>query len=163
MDILFKIINPPSASSEWFIRFELEQAASLGRKFTLIPRIYGGSTSADSTMPVYHIYLGGLNKSARKGLLPFVGLEFMEKSGRNVLAAGIDLQYNFWKSNYLILRANGASTSFYPEEILAFDKVFSGFGLTLGNLSLIGPIELTLMRPNYRKELTFYVNIGYYF
>jgi NTE family protein len=87
----------------------------------------------------------------------------MEKSGRNVLAAGIDLQYNFWKSNYLIFRANAANTGFYPEDILAFDNVFSGFGLTLGNLSLIGPVELTLMRPNYRKELIFYVNIGYYF
>ncbi len=163
LEVDYKFIKPPSAKPDWFIRFNLEKAVGMGRKFTLIPRFYGGSTSADSSMRVYHLYLGGLNKTTRKGLMPFVGLDFMEKSGRNILAAGIDLQYNFWRSNYLIFRANGANTSYSPEDMFLFENVFSGFGLTLGNLSLIGPIELTLMRPNYRKELIFYVNIGYYF
>ncbi len=163
MGAIYKFIKPPSAKPEWFMRFNLEQAISFGGRFAVIPRIYGGATSADSSLRVYHLYLGGLNITARKGMLPFVGLEFMEKSGRNVLAAGIDLQYNFWKSNYLTLRASGASISHNPEDLLLFNDVFSGYGVSLGNLSLIGPIELTLMRPNYRRELIFYVNIGYYF
>ena len=159
----YKFIKNPSASPHWFFRFSMEQAASFGKRFTLIPRAYGGNTSADSNLQIYKLYLGGLNKSPRKGLLPFVGLDFMERSGRNVLALGLDFQYNFWKSNYLVFRVNAANTSDQPEELLFFNDVFSGFGLTLGNLSLIGPIELTLMRPNYRKELIFHVNIGYYF
>jgi NTE family protein len=92
-----------------------------------------------------------------------VGLDFMERSGRNVLAFGLDLQYNFWKSNYLVFRANAANITENLEDLFLFEYPFSGFGLTLGNLSLIGPVEITLMRPNYRKELIFYVNIGYYF
>jgi len=160
---VYKYMKPPSSSPEWFIRFKLEQAASFGGRFAVIPRIYGGATSADSSLRVYHLYLGGLNIAARKGMLPFVGLAFMEKSGRNVMAAGIDLQYNFWRSNYLTFRVNGASISHNPEDLLLFNNAISGYGVSLGNLSLIGPIELTLMRPNYRKELIFYVNIGYYF
>ncbi len=163
IDALYKFIKNPGTNPHWFLRFNMEQAASIGRRFTIIPRAFGGSTTADSSLQVYRFYLGGLNKSPRKGLLPFVGLDFMEQPGRNALAFGIDFQYNFWKSNYLILRANAANTSEKLEELLFFDNVFSGFGLTLGNLSLIGPVELTLMRPNYRRELIFYVNIGYYF
>ena len=160
---LYKFINNPITAPDWFLRLNLEQAASFGRRFTMIPRLYGSFTSADSSLLIYHSYLGGLNKTPRKGLLPFVGLNFMERSGRNALVFGLDLQYNFWKSNYLVFRANAANTAWDTEDLLFFDKVFSGYGLTLGNMSLIGPIELTLMRSNHRKEFIFYVNIGYYF
>jgi len=163
LGILYKFIKGPEPEPDWFLRFNLEQSISIRRKFTIIPQIYGGSTSADSSLQVYHFYLGGLNREPRKGLLPFTGLDFMEKSGRSVLAFGLNFQYNLWKSNYLIFRANTASLSDTPQEVIFFDNTFSGFGLTYGNLSLIGPIEFTLMRPSYRRGLSFYVNIGYYF
>jgi NTE family protein len=158
-----KFITSPASPPAWFLRFEFEQVAGIGRNFALIPRVYGGSTTADSSLRVYNFYMGGLNRTSRKGLMPFVGLDFMERSGRNVLAFGLDLQYNFWKSNYLVFRANAANITENLEDLFLFEYPFSGFGLTLGNLSLIGPVEITLMRPNYRKELIFYVNIGYYF
>ncbi len=160
---LYKYIKPASASPVWFLRLNLEQAIGIGKRFAIIPRLYGGATSADSSLRVYQFYLGGLNRSPRKGLLPFAGLDFMEKSGKNAIAFGVDLQYNFWRSSYLVLRANAANTSMLMEDLLLFTNAFSGFGLTLGNMSLIGPVELTLMRPGYRRELIFYVNIGYYF
>ncbi|MFC2113591.1 patatin-like phospholipase family protein, partial [Bacteroidota bacterium] len=162
-DANFKFINGEAEAPEWFMRANMEQALSIGRKFTIIPRLYGGSTSADSNLQVYHFYLGGLDKESIKGLLPFVGLNFMERSGRNALVAGLDLQYNIWKSNYLILKANFANTSYEPADLLLLENVFSGFGITYGNHSLIGPIELTLMRPGYRKGVVFYVNLGYHF
>jgi NTE family protein len=160
---LYKFIKNSSSTPVSFFRFEFEQAAGIGQKFTLIPRVYGGSSGADTTQKVYQFYLGGLNRDARKGLMPFAGLDFMERSGRNVLALGLDFQYNFWKSNYLVFRANAANITDNLEDLFLFEHPFSGFGLTLGNLSLIGPVELTLMRPNFRKDLIFYVNIGYYF
>jgi NTE family protein len=162
-DTYYKFIKGSLEQPDWFLRINLEQAVSIGRRFTLIPRVYGGATSADSNLQVYHIYLGGLDKEPNKGLLPFVGLDFMEQSGRNAVVVGLDMQYNFWKSNYLIFRVNAANLAYYPEDLFLFDNGFSGFGLTYGNLSLVGPIELTLMRPSYRKGLTFYVNFGYYF
>ena len=160
---LYKFVKNSSSTPISFFRFEFAQAAGMGRKFALIPRVYGGMSGADTTQRGYQFYLGGLNRNPRKGLLPFAGLDFMERSGRNVVAFGLDLQYNFWKSNYLVFRANAANITDRLEDLFLFEYPFSGFGLTLGNLSLIGPIELTLMRPNYRKELIFYVNIGYYF
>jgi len=76
LGILYKFIKGPVAEPDMFLRFNLEQAISIGRKITIIPQVYGGSTTADSTLQVYHFYLGGLNKDPRKGLLPFAGLDF---------------------------------------------------------------------------------------
>lgn len=163
MEALFKYIKNPTEPPITFLRFNLEHAIGIGRRLTFIPRAYGGFTSADTSVMTYQFYLGGLNKTPRKGMLPFVGLDFMERSGRNVIAAGLDIQYNFWRSNYLVLRANAANTDQYLENMILFDNIFSGFGLTYGNLSFIGPVEFTLMSPGYRSELVFYVNIGYYF
>ncbi len=142
---------------------EFEQAARLGDRFTLLPRVYGGLSTADSSLRIYQFYLGGLNRTQRKGILPFAGLDFMEQSGRNAVVLGLDLQYNFWRSNYLVLRTNVGITSWELEDILLFESAFSGFGLTLGNMSLIGPIEFTLMRSTLRNDFLFYINIGYYF
>ena len=83
--------------------------------------------------------------------------------GRNAFVLGLDLQYNFWRSNYLVLRSNTGITSWEPEDLLLFESAFSGLGLTLGNMSLIGPVEFTIMRSNLRAETLFYINIGYYF
>ncbi len=159
----YKFINDQDLNYTHFIRLEFEQAARISNRFTLLPRAYGGISTADSSLRIYQFYLGGLNRSQRKGLLPFAGLDFMEKSGRNAFILGLDLQYNFWKSNYLVLRSNMGNTSWELEDMLLFEKAFSGFGLTLGNMSLIGPIEFTLMRSNLRNTYLFYINIGYYF
>ncbi len=61
------------------------------------------------------------------------------------------------------LRTNIGNTDWELEDILLFESAFSGIGLTLGNMSLIGPIEFTLMRSNVRDSFLFYMNIGYYF
>ncbi len=160
---LYKFINDQELNSYHFLRMEFEQAARLGNRFTLLPRAYGGISTVDSSLRIYQFYLGGLNRTQRKGLLPFAGLDFMEQSGRNAVVLGLDLQYNFWRSNYLVLRTNVGITTWELEDILLFETGFSGFGLTLGNMSLIGPIEFTLMRSNLRNDFLFYINIGYYF
>lgn len=159
----YKFINDQDLNYTHFMRLEFEQAARLSNRFTLLPRAYGGLSTADSSLQIYQFYLGGLNRSKRKGLFPFAGLDFMEQSGRNAFVLGLDLQYNFWRSNYLVLRSNIGNTSWELEDILLFDDVLAGFGLTLGNMSLIGPIEFTLMRSNLRNGYLFYINIGYYF
>ncbi len=160
---LYKFVNYQDLSHMHFLRLEFEKATRLSKRFTLLPRACGGFTTADSSQRIYHFYLGGLNRTHRKGILPFAGLDFMEKSGRNAFVLGLDLQYNFWRSNYLVLRSNLANTSWNPEDILQFKSAYTGFGLTLGNMSLIGPIEFTLMRSSLRDDFLFYINIGYYF
>jgi len=145
------------------MKFRYDQAINTGKRLTFIPGIFGGISTADSSASIYHFYLGGLNQFNRKGLLPFTGLEFMQVTNRNIAAAGLNIQYNFWKNNYVTLRFNAGSTSWDMDSLFEKNSGIYGFGLTYGNNSIIGPIEVTLMGSNLHRDLFTYFNIGYWF
>jgi len=48
-------------------------------------------------------------------------------------------------------------------EIFTRGSGLFGFGVTIGNNSMIGPIEFTLMASNAHHDLLSYFNIGYWF
>ena len=87
----------------------------------------------------------------------------MQVSTRNVAAVCLNLQYNFWKKNYLVFRANAGITSWDLYDLIEAENGILGFGLSIGNNSRIGPIEVTLMGSNLHKEPLAYFNIGYWF
>jgi NTE family protein len=160
---LYKLVYNRTISPTHFLMYRYDQAISLSKKFTIIPSVYGGITSADSATTAYHFYLGSLNQYFRKGLMPFTGLNFMQVSTRNVAAVGLNLQYNFWKKNYLVFRANAGITSWDLYDLIEAENGILGFGLSVGNNSRIGPIEVTLMGSNLHKEPLAYINIGSWF
>jgi len=159
----YKLVNHQPTSSAHFMKFRYDQAINTGKRLTFIPGIFGGISTADSSASIYHFYLGGLNQFNRKGLLPFTGLEFMQVTNRNIAAAGLNIQYNFWKNNYVTLRFNAGSTSWDMDSLFEKNSGIYGFGLTYGNNSIIGPIEVTLMGSNLHRDLFTYFNIGYWF
>lgn len=161
--IMYKLVNNQSISPVHFMTFSYDQAISPEKRLTFIPGIYGGISTADSATSIYHCYLGGLNQFYRKVFLPFAGLEFMQVSNRNIAAAGLNIQYNFWKNNYVILRFNAAITSWDFNKLFDENNDIYGFGLTFSNNSIIGPIEITFMGSNMHKDLFTYFNIGYLF
>jgi NTE family protein len=90
----YKLINSTVTAPMHFLSLRFENATSLGRRLVLKPGIQGGFTTADSSFSVCHFYLGGLNNAPRKGLMPFTGLDFMQKTDRNVAVLKLDAQYN---------------------------------------------------------------------
>ncbi len=146
-----------------FLTFKFEKAIKIGQKLVLRPGLSGGMSTSDSTFPGYYFYMGGLNNADRKGLLPFVGLDLTEKISRNVAILRLDLQYNVWKQNYIAIRTNIGNASWTLADQVADPDLFYGAGLTLGNNSLIGPVEITFMSSNLRDELLFYLHLGYWF
>ena len=75
----------------------------------------------------------------------------------------MNLQYNFWKKNYMVFRVNAGFTSWDLKNLLEKENGILGFGLSVGNNSLIGPIEVTFMGSNLHREPMAYLNIGYWF
>jgi len=160
---LYKLVSNQSIEPAHFLTFRYDQAIGSGKRLTLIPGIYGGISTADSSTSIYHFYLGGMNQFYRKGLIPFPGLEFMQVTNRNVAGAGINIQYNFWKNNYVTLSFRAASTTWDFYNLFEKKSGIYGFGLTFGNNSIIGPIEVTFMGSNLHRDLFTYFNIGYWF
>jgi len=160
---MYKLINNRSIPHAHFLTFRYNQTIGSGKRLTFIPGIYGGLSTTDSTASIYHFYLGGLNQFFRKGLIPFPGLEFMQVANRNIAGAGMNIQYNLWKNNYITLRFNAGATSWDFNKLFEKNSGIYGLGLTFGNNSVIGPIEITLMGSNLHRDLFTYFNIGYWF
>ena len=62
---MYKFLNDQELNSNHFLRLEFQQAARLGKRFTLLPRAYGGVSTADSSLRIYQFYLGGLDRTQK--------------------------------------------------------------------------------------------------
>ena len=157
-------IDKKQYSDLYRISGTVNKAYPFSERLTLITNLYGGSVLGDSIPPDYVYYSGGLTLNNYKvGIFPFVGLEIFEKSDKNILSFGMDLQYEIFRNHYIQLRGNLGKTAAYFEDIFSPEDFYFGYGLTYGFRSLIGPLEFSVMKNNLRREILTYVNIGYWF
>ena len=159
----YKLIYADNLPFHHFFRIQYEKAVPIVKRITFLPSLYAGYSSADSTESMYQFYVGGMNRLVMNGLLPFVGLDFMQVNNRVVAGIGTNLQYNFWRNNYAVFRINAGSSAWDPWDLFQQGTGLLGFGITLGNNSIIGPIEITLMASNVHHNVLSYINIGYWF
>jgi len=107
--------------------------------------------------------LGGLGAYHINNLIPFVGLNFMQRFGNVALTLKLDAQWRFWKDNYATLSWNVGNTASETKNLMDRTTLASGIGLTYGYDSPIGPLEFTLMASNFSKAILSYINIGFRF
>jgi len=157
-------IDKKQYSDIYRISFSHNRAYPFSERLTLITNLYGGSVAGDSIPPDYVYYSGGLIPGDHQvGTYPFGGLDIYEKSGKNILSFGMDLQFEIFRNHYIQLRGNVGKTAAYLEDIVFLEDYYFGYGLTYGFRSLIGPLEFSIMKNNLRKDILTYVNIGYWF
>ncbi len=90
-------IDKKQYSDLYRISVSLNRAYPFSERLTLITNLYGGSVLGDSIPPDYIYYSGGLMLNNYKvGIFPFVGLDIFEKSDKNILSFGMDLQYEIF-------------------------------------------------------------------
>jgi NTE family protein len=159
----YKLIYAEELPFEHFICFQYEKAVPVVKRLTILPSLFAGFSSADSTASMYQFYLGGMNQMHSKGLLPFTGLDFMQINSKVITGIGANFQVNFWRNNYAVIRINAGSSAWSHADLFQTGTGLLGFGITLGNNSIIGPIEITLMASNVHHDLLSYFNIGYWF
>ena len=143
---------------------KLNFAVPITNRFTILPSIYTGLVKGDSIPRQYYLYCGGLNNSnINPGAFPFVGLQFMQLSAKDMILAGLNFQYLIGKKQYITLRSNIGSSSETYSGLFNFTSTISGIGLSYGYNSLAGPLEFTLIRSFESTKIMTYINIGYWF
>lgn len=143
---------------------QFHQAIPLGKRVSLQPRIMGGATIGPSPPAPFQFYLGSNGENYIKNIMPFIGFNYMEISGRNALIGRIDLQAEVAKNHFITLKANGAKTTAVFENLFdVSENVFNGYGISYGYNSIIGPIELTAYSSDSHNELRAYLSIGFWF
>ena len=159
--------------------FKAEQSIPLiGKKVVLRPGVFlGGSYQKDFPVssdlpvssyqrpPVQHwFFLGGQSQNNYlKTIQPFTGVDFLQRYGLYQYTASLDLQYNFYKKLYITLMGNIGATSWFLADLFTKEKFIVGYGLKLSYDSFIGPVEVSMMGSNINKDVSFFINLGYWF
>ncbi len=146
--------------------FKYDQAITLGKRFTLRPGIFLGATFSKTGSPPIQDYFtfGGLmTTNYIETFQDFTGVKFSQKGGLYAAALKIKLQYQMAKKHYLILRCDVGSNSEEFGYLFSKDDFLVGYGLTYSYDSFIGPLELTLMSSNQKRNLQAFFNVGYWF
>ncbi len=146
-----------------FLSARFNMAWKWNEKLSLITQIYGGTVLGKNIPLPYSFYLGGVSNHVWKGIFPFIGLNRMEVTGTSCLVARLDAQYELFNDNFITLKLNTGKATTAQYNLLNTDNLLTGYGLSYGYNSLVGPIELTIMSSNDRKKVMFYLNLGFWF
>jgi NTE family protein len=109
--------------------------------------------------------VGGLDDNMLNQV-SFTGLNVSEIKTGSIASLQFGLQYRLTKRTFLTGHIN---TALYNFQLTQLDKltinnnILTGYGLTFGYDSGIGPIELTLMYCDQDATIRNYINIGYTF
>ena len=93
----------------------------------------------------------------------FTGIKFSQRGGLYAAALKMKLQYQVAKKHYLLFRCDIGSHADVFDNLFSKETFLIGYGLTYSYDSFIGPLELTLMSSNQKRNLQAFFNVGYWF
>lgn len=152
-------------SNAWMFQMRFAKNSPVSRRSTIRTTINAGFTIKDDLPPPQHWFvLGGQSHgSYYDGFIPFTGLRFVEQVGLYNLVGSFVWQYQFHRKFYLTLKWDLGYLSDDMEEMMSDPQLISGFGITAGYDSFIGPVEFSLMGSNQSSGMINFLNIGYWF
>ncbi|MCB2208855.1 MAG: patatin-like phospholipase family protein [Bacteroidetes bacterium] len=155
-----------------------DQSVPLSRKLSIKPGFFLGgsfqknypysSDNASSNLklpPAQHwFYMGGQSPvNYVGGFQPFTGVNFVQRYGIYQAIFRLKLQYNFYQKLYATIMADVGATEWYLEDIFKKENWVAGYGIKLSYDSFIGPVEVSMMGSNIYKDVSFFINLGYWF
>lgn len=153
-------------TSSFIIYWKYEVNYALSRKFVLRPGFFLGSTmSSENRPPLQHTFgFGGLNPNQYiNTVMPFTGVQFIQRFGYHAAVLRLKLQYNFYKKLYLTFLVDGGSTDEDFKHVYQPENFIVGYGATVSYDSFIGPLELTFMGSNINSKPMLFLNLGFWF
>ncbi|MDZ7357521.1 MAG: patatin-like phospholipase family protein [candidate division KSB1 bacterium] len=136
------------------LHFDYKLVHPVHRRASLLLRCQLGAVFGENIPLNYKFYLGGADS--------FDGLKYQERSGDYLQAIQAGVQFEFMPKRFLQLRASLGNTSDRWNNLLINRSAIAGFGTSIGAITPIGPIELTVMGGSWHRLLV-YFNLGYKF
>ncbi len=136
-------------------------AFELAPKWSLQPSVIASFAFGDSIPYPYRSYIGGLGYY-HKSVIPFAGMDYMERASNHALILRTDLQYRLRTNQYLTVKLNVGKSFNTFSQFSNSSANLAGLGLTYGYSSPIGPVEITLMSSTSSKKPILFINLGYW-
>lgn len=134
----------------------------LSKSLTLIKGAKTGFTFGNDPHSVHYMLLGG-NTKTFENIIWFAGLNRFELAYKHILSDEWGLQYEVYDNLFLQGIVKFASVDDDFDELFKASTFLVTYGLHLGWLSPIGPIELSAYKCNKHKTPSAYFKIGYDF
>jgi NTE family protein len=153
-------------TSSFIVFWKYEFNRAIAPRFVLRPGIFAGSTmSAENRPPLQHSFgFGGLNPEQYiSSVLPFTGVQFIQRFGYHAAIIRMKLQYNFYKKLYLTFLVDAGSIDEDLKHVYQPENFILGYGATASYDSFIGPLELTFMGSNINSKPMLFLNLGFWF
>lgn len=112
-----------------------------------------------------NFFLGGFGNKPINNFRPFYGYDFFSISANSYIKGMIEIDYNFYTQNHLILSANYANVE---DDILSTGEWFSlpdfsGYALGYGCKTIFGPIDIKYSYSPETGESHWFFSLGYWF
>jgi NTE family protein len=143
------------------LHFKAENFKPINPRLTLLTQFNTAINFNPRAAYLNFFNIGGINDFVRNQV-PFTGLNEYQLTSHSVAVFMTGFQYQISKSLYATARINGAVYNFMDNDDQP-TKYLSGYGLSIGYDSGIGPISLSIMYNDQSTKLSGYVNIGFHF
>ncbi len=144
---------------DWQVRRPLRHDWTLASRLTL------GYLQGQEAPLHYQFYVGGAtlfrNLSSRQ--FPLFGFAIHELAGSSVQAISLGLQYEITRAVYLKIDWNTARVADSWLWRISPKDFRSGYGISVGFITPVGPVELALMGQKMEGPFQTNLNIGYVF
>lgn len=142
-------------------KVQVKYNVSLDYKSTLQLSGAGAINYNNNQGPINAYFLGGVNQVMRNQL-PFVGMLEGEVVTSSAAIVQLGYQYELTRNIFAIPRANAGLYDII-DDVSEKYKHLTGYGLTMGYSTFMGPVEGTMMYSDQDGRLRLYVNIGFNF
>jgi NTE family protein len=147
------------------IKLRAEHFVPLNKKFVLFQQAVLAYMFTKDPYKPNAFQVGGIADNVLNQV-QFAGLDESEIKTGSILSGQLGLQYKISGSVYITGRINLALYDFYGsqlEEMSAQNNFLSGYSLTAGLMTPLGPIEITAMYCNQDGRVLPNLNLGYRF
>lgn len=145
-----------------YARFTLDAAviSSLNSRFTLFTEAQAGINFTTTQNMLNNFQIGGINGSFRNQVR-FAGLAEATVNSSSVASVLLGLRYSPANNVHIIGRINGLIKDFaIGNRYSSTSSFLSGYALTFGYRTPIGPLELSAMYSDQSRRLQSYVMFG---
>lgn len=142
---------------------EFNGIVPLHKRWILKPDAYFYKVLADKVPISKQAKFGGFQPSYFVNYIIFPGYDFMELEGHTAFNPRLSLRYNFWKNHYITAKGNFLSLNFDIDKSFDDNQFYSGWQLSYGYLSPLGPVSLSMAKAYPKGKLVFDLNLGFVF
>ena len=112
-----------------------------------------------------HFFLGGYGNDFINNIFPFLGYDFLELKGDSYIKSKVELDYEIFRKNHLILSANFANVddNLYGSGKWFSAPAYSGYALGYALETFMGPVEAKYSYSPDTRDSHWFFSIGFWF